>query len=60
MTYKTLNQILTDAGIKTIRPENKKHAIFLEYGNKRIIRPNPDVCYDEVLKHFLIDLKEFE
>jgi hypothetical protein len=60
MTYKTLNQILTDAGIKTIRPENKKHAIFLEYNNKRIIRPNPDVCYDEVLKHFLIDLKEFE
>jgi hypothetical protein len=60
MTYKTLNQILTDAGIKTIRPENNKHAIFLEYGNKRIIRPNPDVCYDEVLKHFLIDLKEFE
>ncbi len=57
---KTLNQILIEAGIKTIRPENKKHAIWLEYNNKRIIRPNSDACYYEVLKHFKIDLKEFE
>jgi hypothetical protein len=60
MSCKTLNQILKDAGIQTEYPENKKHAIWLVYGNKRIIRPNPDACYSEVLKHFLIDLKEFE
>lgn len=31
---KTLNEILKDAGIKTIYPENKKNAVLLEYGNK--------------------------
>lgn len=57
---KTLNEILEHAGIKTIRPENKKHAIWLEYNGKRILRPNPDNCYADVLKHFEINLKDFE
>ena len=30
MSCKTLNQILTDAGIKTIRPENKKIKYLLK------------------------------
>lgn len=57
---KTLNEILKSAGIKTIYPENKKHAVWLEYGNKRIIRPNPERCYDMVLTHFEINLKDYE
>ena len=57
---KTLNEILKDAGIKTIYPETKKGVIFLVYGDKKIIRPNPDNCYADVLKHFEIDLKKFE
>lgn len=57
---KTFNQILENAGIKTIYPENKKHAVWLEYGNKKIIRPHPNNIYSDVLKHFEIDLKEFE
>ena len=57
---KTLNEILKDAGIKTIYPENKKHVVWLEYDNKRIIRPNPERCYDMVLTHFEINLKDYE
>lgn len=57
---KTLNEILKNAGIKTEYPENKKHSVWLVYGNKKIIRPNPDKCYADVLKHFEIDLQMFE
>lgn len=57
---KTLNEILKEAGIKTIYPENKKHSVWLEYNGKKIIRPNPERCYDMVLTHFGINLKYFE
>jgi hypothetical protein len=57
---KTLNEILKDSGIETLYPENKKHSVWLSYNNKKIIRPNPDKLYKEVLTNFEIDLKEFE
>ena len=57
---KTLNQILESAGIETEYPANKKDPVYLIYNGKKILRPNPDKCYLDVLKHFGIDLKDFE
>lgn len=57
---KTLNQIIKDAGIKTIRPEDKKKAIKLSFNGKEIIRPIAEKCYLVVKNEFGINLKEFE
>ena len=54
---KTLNEILLKAGIKTIRTNNKK-IVFLEYNNKKVLRPNAEKCYYLVQKEFNINLKK--
>ena len=56
---KTLNEILLKAGVKTIRT-NSKNIVFLEYNNKKVLRPNADKCYYLVQKEFNINLKNFE
>lgn len=60
MSSKTLNQILSDAGIETIRPVDKKKQIKLKFNNVEIPRPNPEKVYSEVFREFGIDLKKYE
>ena len=59
MSKKTLNQIIQDAGVETLRTV-KNNIVHLRYNDKTILRPHPSSCYSAVLNEFGIDLKNYE
>ncbi|WP_208796473.1 hypothetical protein [Flavobacterium fluviatile] len=60
MSTKSLNQILTNAGIEIIRISENPNEVKLKYNGKEILRGYVIDCYSRVKRFFNIDLKEFE